>query len=108
MRKDLDKLKALGRNVQSAGGYDPSVLDGADIAFICTNSNEVNDEVWAECKRRNILVNVCSDRFKCDFYFPGVVQSEGMVVGVSAGGKDHRRVRQLSARIRRLLEEEDL
>ena len=88
--------------------YDPSVLDGADIAFICTNSNEVNDEVWAECKRRNILVNVCSDRFKCDFYFPGVVQSEGMVVGVSAGGKDHRRVRQLSARIRRLLEEEDL
>ena len=104
MRKDLDKLKALGRNVQAAGDYDPSVLDGADIAFICTNSNEVNDEVWAECKRRNILVNVCSDRFKCDFYFPGVVQSEGMVVGVSAGGKDHRRVRQLKARI----EEEDL
>ena len=88
--------------------YSPSVLDGADIAFICTNSNEVNDEAWAECKRRGILVNVCSDRFKCDFYFPGVVQSEGMVVGVSAGGKDHRRVRQLSARIRRLLEEEDL
>ncbi len=88
--------------------YEPSVLDGADIAFICTNSNEINDEAWAECKRRGISVNVCSDRFKCDFYFPGVVQSEGMVVGVSAGGKDHRRVRQLSARIRRLLEEEDL
>ena len=88
--------------------YDPSVLDGADIAFICTNSNEINDEAWAECKRRDIFVNVCSDRFKCDFYFPGVVQSEGMVVGVSAGGKDHRRVRQVSARVRRLLEEEDL
>lgn len=88
--------------------YDPSVFDGADIAFICTNNHEVNDEAWAECRRRNILVNVSSDRFKCDFYFPGVVQSEGMVVGVSAGGKDHRRVRQLSARIRRLLEEEDL
>ena len=27
MRKDLDKLKALGRNVQAAGDYDPSVLD---------------------------------------------------------------------------------
>lgn len=88
--------------------YDASVLDGADIAFICTNSNEVNDEAWAECRRRSIPVNVCSDRFKCDFYFPGVVISEGMVVGVSAGGKDHRRVRQLSARIKRLIEEEDL
>lgn len=88
--------------------YDPSELDAADIVFACTNSNEINDEVWTECKRRGISVNVCSDRFKCDFYFPGVVQSEGMVVGVSAGGKDHRRVRQLSARIKRLIEEEDV
>ena len=88
--------------------YDASVLEGADIVFACTNSDEVNDEVWAECKRRGILVNVCSNRYKCDFYFPGVVQREGMVVGVSAGGKNHRRVRQLSARIDRLLEEEDL
>ena len=30
MRKDLDKLKALGRNVQAAGDYDPSVLDAFD------------------------------------------------------------------------------
>jgi len=88
--------------------YDASVLDGADIAFICTNSAEVNDEAWAECKRRGIPVNVCSDRTKCDFYFPGVVQCDGMVVGVSAGGKNHRRVRQLSARIRKLIEEEDI
>ena len=27
MRKDLDKLKALGRSVQAVGDYDPSVLD---------------------------------------------------------------------------------
>ena len=88
--------------------YEPTLLDGADIAFVCTNNSELNDEIWTECKRREILVNVCSDRFKCDFYFPGVVQSEEMVVGVSAGGKNHRRVRQVSARIRKLLEEEDL
>ena len=27
MRKDLDKLTALGRNVQAVGDYDPSLLD---------------------------------------------------------------------------------
>ena len=27
MRKDLDKLKSLGRSVQAVGDYDPSVLD---------------------------------------------------------------------------------
>lgn len=87
--------------------YDESELDEADIVFACTNSAEINDMVWEACKRRGILVNVCSDRNKCDFYFPGVAQSGNMVVGVSAGGKDHRRVRQLKARIEDLMEEED-
>lgn len=87
--------------------YDESVLDGADIVFACTNNGEVNDMVWEACKRRGILVNVCSDRNKCDFYFPGVAQHGNMVVGVSAGGKDHRRVRQLKSRIQCLMEEED-
>lgn len=88
--------------------YEPRLLDGADIVFACTNSPEVNDAVWAECRRRHILVNVCSDRYKCDFYFPGVVQRSNLVVGVSAGGKNHRRVKQLCARVGRLLDEEDL
>lgn len=88
--------------------YDPSVLEGADFVFACTNSNELNDEVWRECKERGVMVNVCSDRFKCDFQFPGVVQHENIVIGVNAGGKEHRRVKQLRARIERLMEEEDL
>ena len=105
---ELERFADVGAISLVRREYDPSELDGADIVFACTNSFEVNDEVWAECKRRGIPVNVCSDRFKCDFYFPGVVQCDGMVVGVSAGGKDHRRVRQLSARIQKLIEEEDV
>ena len=54
------------------------------------------------------MVNNCSDRNKCDFYFPGVAQCGNVVVGISAGGKDHRRVRQLRTRIERLMEEEDM
>lgn len=88
--------------------YDESQLDEADIVFACTNSAEINDMVWEACKRRGILVNVCSDRNKCDFFFPGVAQNGNMVVGISAGGKDHRRVRQLKARIECLMEEEDV
>ena len=88
--------------------YDPHQLDGADLVFACTNSRELNDEICEECKRRKVLVNVCSDRFKCDFHFPGVAMHDNMVVGVSAGGRDHRRVKQLRARIERLMEEEDL
>lgn len=87
--------------------YSASVLDGADMVLACTNDRALNDEIWAECKRRAVPVNVCSDRFKCDFQFPGVVQHDNLVVGVNAGGRDHRRVKQLRARIDRLMDEED-
>ena len=105
---ELERFAADGALTLVRKPYDPSVLDGADIVFACTNSSELNDEVWAECKRRGLLVNVCSDRYKCDFFFPGVVQHDNVVVGVSAGGKDHRRVRQLRTRIERLMCEEDV
>ena len=105
---ELERFAADGAVRLVRKPYDPSVLDGADMVFACTNSRELNDEVWAECKRRNVLVNVCSDRFKCDFHFPGVAVHENMVVGVSAGGKDHRRVKQLRARIEHLMEEEGI
>ncbi len=88
--------------------YEPSVLDGADLVFACTNDRELNSDIRDECKRRGILVNVCSVRFKCDFHFPGVAVQDNVVVGVSAGGKDHRRVKQVRARIQAMLDEEDL
>lgn len=88
--------------------YDPSVLDGADMVFACTNDADLNNSVWEECKRRGVLVNVCSDRFKCDFHFPGVVVQDNVVVGVNAGGKDHRRVKQLRAHIQTMMEQEDV
>ena len=88
--------------------YYPGCLDGADIVFACTNDSALNDEIWQVAHDNNQLANVCSDRSKCDFYFPGVAQYDNVVVGISAGGKNHRQVRQLRQRIERLLEEEDI
>ena len=105
---ELERFAADGAITLVRQAYVESVLDGADLVFACTNSNEVNDAVHDACKRRGIMVNIASDRYKCDFYFPGVAQHDHMVVGVSAGGRDHRRVRQLKARIDRLMEEEDV
>ena len=105
---EIERFAADGAVTLVHTEFEPSVLDDADIVFACTNSAEINDEVWAECKRRGVLVNVCSDRFKCDFHFPGIVQRDNVVVGVNAGGKDHRRVKQLRARIDRLMDEEDV
>ena len=105
---ELENFAADGAITLVRSAFEPSLIEGADVVFACTNSSEVNDEVWARCKERGILVNVCSDRLKCDFHFPGIVQRENVVVGVNAGGKDHRRVKQLRARIDRLMDEEDV
>lgn len=88
--------------------FTPEHIEGADIVFACTNDDELNAHIAQLCKAANQLVSVSSNRNLCDFYFPGVVQYENMVVGISAGGRDHRRVRQLRKRIELLLEEEDL
>ena len=52
------------------------------------------------------MVNVCSDRRKCDFYFPGIVKKEDVVVGITANGKDHKRAKEVREKIEDLLEEE--
>ena len=52
-------------------------------------------------------MNVCSDRRKCDFYFPGIVARDNVVIGVTAGGTDHRKAREVREKIERLLEEEE-
>ncbi len=105
---ELDRFAMDGAIELVRKPYDPSVLDGAHIVLACTNDPELNNEIYDECKKRGILVNVCSDRFKCDFHFPSVVSYGNVVVGVNAGGKDHRRVKQTRARIQELLEEEDI
>ena len=105
---ELERFAVDGALTLVEQKYEPCVLDGADLVFACTNDSELNDQIRDECKRRGILVNVCSDRFKCDFHFPGVATAGNVVVGVSAGGKDHRRVKQVRARIQELLDEEDL
>ena len=105
---ELERFAADGALSLVRASYTPSQLDDADMAFACTNSSEINDAVWEECKSRGIMVNVCSDRFKCDFQFPGISRCGNVVVGVNAGGKEHRRVKQVRARIDRLFEEEEL
>ena len=105
---EVDALAQSGALTWTTDTYHPGCLEGADIVFACTNDSALNEEVAETAHANGKLVNVCSDRSKCDFYFPGVAQHENVVVGISAGGRNHRQVRQLRQRIEQLLEEEDI
>lgn len=72
-----------------------SDLTNAYIVVAATNDRRVNDDIYRICKEEGIYVNVSSDRDKCDFYFPGIVMQDSMVVGITASGLSHKKARQL-------------
>jgi len=85
--------------------FEPADLDGAFLVLCAANDEAVDESVWRLCRERGLLVNIASDKDKCDFYFPGIARKENVVVGVTAGGKDHRQAREVTEKIRKMLEE---
>lgn len=83
--------------------YLPEDLAVAELAIAATNDEAVNDMVYRECRQKGIPVNVASDKEKCDFFFPGIAKEGDITVGVTAGGKDHKKAAQVTAQIRELL-----
>lgn len=84
--------------------FEEADLDGADIVLAITDDKELNKKIGTLCKEKKIPVNTSHDKDLCDFYFPGVVQKENVVVGVTASGKDHKQAKEVTEKIREVLD----
>ena len=78
-------------------------LDGADIVIVSTGHAGTDVRIAGMCRRRGILVNAASDESLCDFYFPGIIRKDSVVVGVTASGEDHRKAAEITGKIREIL-----
>lgn len=87
-----------------AKSYERTDIMDADLVLACTDDPDLNNDIYVACKCLGIMVNDCSDKNKCDFYFPSVVQKDGIVVGINAGGTDHHRVKAVRQRVEEALE----
>lgn len=85
--------------------YEAADLDGADMVLAVTNDKELNTRIGTLCKEKKILVNVSHEKELCDFYFPGVVQKDNVVIGITASGKDHSKAREVTEQIRAMMED---
>ena len=83
-----------------------SDLDGADMVLAVTNDKELNTRIGTLCNEKKILVNVSHEKELCDFYFPGVVQKDNVVIGITASGKDHSKARNVTEQIRAMMEDD--
>ncbi len=80
-------------------------ITDADLVIAATNDHTLNNDIYEFCRENNIMVNVCNDKEKCDFYFPGLAMKENVVVGVTANGTNHKMARKAVEKIREMLEE---
>jgi len=83
--------------------YDREDLYDAQIVIAATNDLPLNNEIFSVCRCMGILVNVASDKSKCDFHFPGVVKKEEIVIGIHAGGSNHRRAKEVREELEEFL-----
>lgn len=75
----------------------------ADLCLAATNDPAVNAAVTAECRQKGILVNRCDCREDCDFYFPAVVEHDGVIIGLGSDGSDHKKVKTVASQLRKSL-----
>ena len=84
-------------------GFQPEDLEGADLVLAATNRPDLNGEIARLCREKDILVNACHNKDLCDFYFPGIVHKDPLVIGVTACGKDHAVAKEAVSRIREIM-----
>jgi precorrin-2 dehydrogenase/sirohydrochlorin ferrochelatase len=83
-----------------ARDFNTSDLDGVFLVIAATSSREVNETIFSEARRQNILCNVVDDPEHCDFYYPAVVRRGDLQLVISTNGQSPA----LAQRIRRELE----
>lgn len=80
--------------------FETADLHSTFLVVAATSSLEVNDSVYREAQRRQILCNVVDDPDRCDFYYPAVVRRGDLQVAISTAGKSPA----LAQRLRREFE----
>ncbi|SHJ55798.1 precorrin-2 dehydrogenase / sirohydrochlorin ferrochelatase [Maribacter aquivivus] len=75
--------------------YKVSYLKEKHIAIATTDNVPVNEQVYHDCRERQILVNVADNPPYCDFYMGGIVTKGNVKVAISTNGKSPTTAKRL-------------
>jgi len=77
------------------GSYKADMLEGKHLVIACTDNQVVNMQIHADCRSRNILVNVADNPPYCDFYMGGIVTKGNLKLAISTNGKSPTTAKRL-------------
>lgn len=76
------------------------------IVIAATDDRNINRSIYECCIKRGILCNVADKKDECDFYFPSLITSGNLVIGIAGDGSDHKGTKNTADRIRACLQTE--
>lgn len=95
----MERLSREGAVHWERRAFRPSDIEQQMMVITATSDGELNTEIAAMCREKQILVNHAGDKSQCDFYFPGIAREGGIVAGVTTSGKDHGLAREITGQL---------
>ena len=99
----IDELQKDGKITLQKRKFDVKDIEGADIVLAATDQKDLNEDIYRICKARNITVNISDNQEKCDFFFPGIIRYEDIVIGFSSSGGDHKKTKEVRQKVETFL-----
>ncbi len=75
--------------------YHQKYLDQKHIVIAATDNVPVNEQIYYNCRSKNILVNVADNPPFCDFYMGGIVTKGHVKIAISTNGKSPTTAKRL-------------
>lgn len=103
---EIRELAAENKIMLERRLYSCGEIAAPDMVLAATDDSVVNEKIYDECRKKGILINTASEQEKSDFFFPGIIREDSLVIGVTASGSDHKKVKRIAERIRSIIKEE--
>jgi precorrin-2 dehydrogenase/sirohydrochlorin ferrochelatase len=86
--------------------YNHDHLENATLTIAATSDNELNKQIYADCKTRNILCNVVDVPPLCDFYVPALINCGALQIAIGTDGKCPAYAAQIRRKLEKLFTED--
>lgn len=99
LHPDLAVLAAEGAIDWRQKRFAPEDLDGAALVYAATGLDDIDGQVAAAAKARQILVNAVDTPHLCDFLTPALVDRDPIVVAIGTEGASPVLAREIKAHL---------
>ena len=101
-----EEIKSLGISFTEKA-YERYDLNGAFLVYACTNIKTLNEQVYHDCRKSGILVNVVDNPPLCDFVSPAIYKKDYMSVAVSSNAHNVYKSIEVRNKIKSFLENDN-